>query len=580
MTPATPSQQETDSSSRLATIRRLYFYLVALVSLLVAFASFAGLLDILTSVWLGERGLVDVNTVDYVRNSVARSAGLLLVSTPLFLIHWGYMQRRQAEAGESRAAVRKFFLYTASAAALIPTLQSIYALLDGIIQSALGEPLATNDLWPSAWLYHLLLACAGIGLVGYFQSVLRSDGDLGHEDGWSGVFRRLYLAGIGLAALLMLLFGATGVLESSWQFLFDSFSGPATVGWWRVSLSNGLTLVLIGAFVRHYHWRRWSQIFDQNPDEARTGLRRLYLYAGVLIGALATLIPAASLLSETLLWLFGASTLPMSEVLDGLATPLAYIPVGIAIWFGYSRILSSEASRFDDSRESALVDRIYNYTVTATGLALLWLGAVDLLQAILDWLFVATNIVGAAASSSGRVWAQPLANGLSLLAIGAPVWSLHWRTVQLRATDSGEEGLAERASGPRKAYLYGVAFVAALLILAFLAQVIYRLLLVALGDPNAQVFSPETVAEAARSLIAVVVLFIHARAIRQDARLGVRLPEVEKRPGEDEIAQARQRIEELEGELAAARLALGQLEAATKSVEEMSAAEAPPSQAH
>jgi hypothetical protein len=153
-----------------------------------------------------------------------------------------------------------------------------------------------------------------------------------------------------------------------------------------------------------------------------------------------------------------------------------------------------------------------------------------------------------------------LATGLSLLAVGLPVWAAHWRVVQSVARSEGDEGRRERASLPRRAYLYGVALAGALLILYYLAQVLYRLLLVLLGDPNAQLMSGETVDEIARGAIAAALWAIHVLAIRTDLRLGAEEPEEEA--AGDAIARRtalEERIARLEAELAAARAELSSL---------------------
>jgi len=253
--------------------------------------------------------------------------------------------------------------------------------------------------------------------------------------------------------------------------------------------------------------------------------------------------------------IFGSGNSSMAELLDNLATPIAYIPIGIIAWVWHWRIVRDEAAAYGESHEGATVRRLYYYSVAAAGLVLLWLGAIDLLQALLDRLLVVNQ-----ASDSAPIWVDPLAEGLSLLVVGAPIWSLHWRAMQRVARQTDSAGNQERASGPRKVYLYGVALVGALLILFYLAQVVYRLLLLALGDPNANLFSAETVDNIARSAIAAILWGVHVLAIRGDSQLGTEAPEpAPVAVGEDREVLLK-RIEQLENELAAARAALAKLE--------------------
>ena len=119
--------------SRLTTIRRIYIYLVALVSFCTGLLAFAGLLRVLADIWFLPQSGVMVNAGGYVRDVIARNAGLLLVATALFLIHWGYANHRLSDSAERRAGLRKFFLYGALLASAILAYGSFYQLLDSLI---------------------------------------------------------------------------------------------------------------------------------------------------------------------------------------------------------------------------------------------------------------------------------------------------------------------------------------------------------------------------------------------------------------------------------------------------------------
>ncbi|MBK8050311.1 MAG: hypothetical protein IPK16_26330 [Anaerolineales bacterium] len=54
------------------------------------------------------------------------------------------------------------------------------------------------------------------------------------------------------------------------------------------------------------------------------------------------------------------------------------------------------------------------------------------------------------------------------------------------------QGAEERGALFRRIYLFGIALVGALVILFELAQVVYQLLLVLMGEPNTTLFSAET----------------------------------------------------------------------------------------
>jgi hypothetical protein len=541
-----------EQPNRLAPIRRLYFYVVALISLIAGLVGLDELLRFLSDRWIAAPILDSLYDADFARRMIAQNGGLLLVATPLFLLHWGFMQGHLDEPGERGAGLRKLFLYLVSAVAVIYALVNGYALLNGLANLALGEALNVSPLWPSAWLHHIAMLLVGVGLQAYFHTVLRNDGDYGQEQGLAGTWRRLYQTLTGLAGLGMLLQGGSDILGAGWQALFDTQTAQLTTGygWLRYQLSDGITFTLLGAILLRVNWQRWRAITEHSAVEATSALRRFYLYAAVVISALATLIPAANALRLVLLILLGSNLLTWAELPDRLASSLPYLPVGLAAWIWYWRFLRAEATQFGESSEGATVRRLYYYAVAATGLGLLWYGAVSVLQAFLDRFLVA---------SAGEFWLELLATGLSLLIVGAPVWAVHWQTAQRLARRADAAGAQERASLPRRIYLYGVALAGALLILFHLAQVVYRFLLLLLGEPDAALFSAATVNDLARSVIAAGLWLVHLLAIRGDARFGIVEATPSGTPVVADRAALEQRIARLEAELAAAKAALAAL---------------------
>ena len=537
--------------SGLTVIRRFYFYVVAFVSIVAGLVAFDNLLEALDDVWLGRRALYDVGGGAFTREVLAASGGVLVVAVPIFLLHWYFIQKRQDDPDERHSALRKLFLYLTSGVLVGFILFRAYALLEGIAALAFGQPVTASDIWPSGWLHNLLMLVAAFALEMNFRRIIRADGDYGRETESAGIWRRVYFVVAGLVGLGMILFGAAGIIETAWRTATSQVGGGqlgAAVNWWRhESLANGVALLLIGAVLARVNWQRWHALTAVNTHEARSALRRFYLYVAVTAAAVATLAPAAILLREALLLAFGSGAADPADLVRKLATPVAYTPVGAALWIWHWRFLQREAAEYGESEEGTVVRRLYYYVVAAVGLALLWFGAVDIVGALLDAL-------------SGGIWVEPLATGLSLLAVGAPVWALHWRAVQRVATAADISATAERASLVRRAYLYGVALVGALLILFYLARVVYRVLLFVLGDPAAGVLSAQTIDEIARALISAVLWGVHILAIRADGRMGETAPA----PQADvsaERANLAARIARLERELSEARQALQRLEA-------------------
>jgi hypothetical protein len=472
---------------------------------------------------------------------------------PIFLLHWRYAQAR-ADEDERRSGMRKFFLYVASMVSVGYALYFGFELLQGLGALALGEPPAYVDILPSNWLADALIVACALALQFYFHRILLHDGDYGTEQEGPATLRRIYQTVAGLFGLGLVIFGVGGMVETLLRQLLEATGRSVSQDWWRMAVSSGLAQTILGALLLRTNWQRWRTLAEQYPIEAQTALRRFYLYAAVVGGALAVLVPAAMLVNQALIQLFDPEALPY-EFWDVLATAIAFVPVGLGVWVWHWRYLEREATAYGEISEGATVRRLYYYAVAATGLVLLWFGAVNLVQAVLDVLLSQGRVV----TGSARIWVYPLANGLSLLAVGAPVWSYHWRAVERVARREDRTGQEERSSGPRKVYLYGVALVGALLILFYLARVAYRLLLVLMGEPGSALVGGEIAGEVARSLIAAVLWGVHVMAIRRDGQQGADAPP----PLVDAAAQRaalEERIRRLEIELSTARTELAALE--------------------
>lgn len=506
-----PTGQQTGSNAR-TFVRRLYFYGMALISLIVALIAIDNLVNVLDEIWLG--GSNTVYAIDgYTRDAIAGSGGVLLVAAPIFLLHWALILRRRDE-DELRSGMRKFFLYVASAVSIGFAMANLYSLLQGIARLAVGMPLSQSMIWPDGWLQALLMFVVAISLQLYLFSVAKSDGDLGQETGIAGTWRRLYQTAAGLLGLGLTIWGGIQLVDTVVRLLMGAAGMNLSVSWWRSLLGDSIGQLLLGVLILRINWVRWQSLATQYPQERQSALRRFYLYGAVVMGALAVLLPLSELVRALLLLLFRYEYLGDSAVLDVLATSIAAMPIGLFVWYWHWQFLQKEAASFGESTQGATIRRLYYYAVAATGLVLVWFGAIDLVQVALDWATGQSVVVG------DRLWITPLAAGLSRLLIATPIWAFHWQVVQRIATREDDAGRAERASGPRRVYLYGVALAGGLVILYYLAQVVYRVLLVILGDTSVSFTGAGPAGDLARCVIAGAIWALHIMAIRRDSQLG------------------------------------------------------------
>ena len=113
------------------TIRRLYFYLVAAISIEVVLWGTIGLL----------RSILSADKIVESASALAQALSLILVGVPIFLVHWVWAQRVSAKDDEEKtASVRAIFFYGILLGTLIPVVQNLLALINRIF-------LATANLY-------------------------------------------------------------------------------------------------------------------------------------------------------------------------------------------------------------------------------------------------------------------------------------------------------------------------------------------------------------------------------------------------------------------------------------------------
>src|SRR5690554_45373 len=110
------------------TIRRLYFYALALISLEVVIWGVINLLRTIVS-----RRLIGSSDL------LATGLSLVLVGLPIFLLHWRVVQQDAARDDEERTSyIRAIFLYGALFATLLPIVYAILAVVNRWLVTLLG----------------------------------------------------------------------------------------------------------------------------------------------------------------------------------------------------------------------------------------------------------------------------------------------------------------------------------------------------------------------------------------------------------------------------------------------------------
>ena len=186
------------------SIRGIYFYAVAFISLEVVMWGVIGLL----------RGIFSSQLVD-TGDALARALSLIVVGVPIFLFHWLWSQRAAAkDEEEGSAGLRAIFLYAVLLATLVPVVQNTLALINRLILGAANISTSRAFLGGfQTWQDNLIAILINSVIALYFWNILTGVWkSLTNFDIFADV-RRLYRYIWVLYALFMVVFGAQQILR-------------------------------------------------------------------------------------------------------------------------------------------------------------------------------------------------------------------------------------------------------------------------------------------------------------------------------------------------------------------------------
>ena len=476
------------------SIRRLYFYLVAFISIEV----------VLWGLILLLRSIFDDRVSSGGSDTLAQALALILVGVPIFLIHWLWAQRASArEEEEKTAALRAVFLYGILLGTLVPVVQNLLAFVNRSLlevtrldysRAYIGgyQTLSDNFI---AILMNLIVAA-------YFWSVLGNEWKtLPVKQNFSEV-RRLYRYIWMLYGLLMAVIGMQQVLRFLLYIPSDVLGNLRSE-----TLVNGIALLLVGTPVWIYSWRI---IQNSLSDSAEMGsnLRLGILYILALGGVITVITVAFNIVNEVILIILGESS-SFSEFLKGIGEPLSVgIPLG-AIWAYYGHWLNRHIQASGDQVQQAAMKRLYNYILAFIGLVVAVVGVGTLLTFIID---MATT----RGFTLGNYQRSNLASSLSSLIIGIPLWLMNWRPMQADAITEGEMGDHARRSVIRKFYLYLTLFASVIGGMATAVGLVYLLLRTLLSGEVDSDFAAQLLNLIQLLVLFSVVLIYHLNALRAD----------------------------------------------------------------
>ena len=419
------------------TIRRLYFYLVALISLELVLWGIIG---------LARSILVSLDAFQAGAAQLAQALALVMVGLPVFLFHWLMAERFTRQDMDERASsLRAAFLYGVLLGTLIPVVQNIIALVNRPV--LVGMSLSSQRAFvggSQVWTDNVIAILMNLLVAAYFLYILRRDWRvIQPADNYTDM-RRIYrwiwmLYGLGLTI--------TGV-DTILRFLLSYGVTSLGLGSQRHLVVNGIILTLVGAPIWVHAWSALQKSLSE-PAERRSLLRLGMLYLLSLAGAVVTLAAGGFIMDDLLRLVFGLHA-SIPAFVQSISEPLAVGVPFLGIWLYYGRILDRTMAEVSDTPRRTGMRRVYYYILSALGLTVAFIGLAKLVSFLVNRLFT----LGLA----GDQIFSMLSAALALMLVGIPLWLLAWRPMQVESLEEGDSGDHARRSITRKIYLYLALF--------------------------------------------------------------------------------------------------------------------------
>ncbi len=429
----------------IGTVRRLFYYGLAFVALMVAASGVILLVSGIVESLSGTRVLSGSET------ELALGLAMTLVGVPIWLLQWRFAQRATEEfPAETRAISRRLYVYLVLGVAAALGALGVVWLLSWVLgaREFEGTLIAFPLVWGAVWALHWRIAT---------QEVETTDG--------GRAIRRLYVYLVALYGLSMLAVSAGSVLHQALGAAYDGLFEPGAtlVGGraiWGDAVRISLAAAAVGGAMWGWHWLR------QARGDLESVLRQVYLHLfAVLGGAIAAVTALSVVLYRVLQWTIGVPD-AASDHFRFLAATLGTLVVGGGVWLYHWAVIREEAGAGIEGPEGAR--RVYNYVVAALGLGTLANGMVILFATSLGIMVseAQAELVGV------DWWRNPLSLAITLVAVGAPVWGFFWFGAQRQVETGAAE---ERTALSRRVFIYVVLGVALLVTLGSLSALLFTL---------------------------------------------------------------------------------------------------------
>jgi hypothetical protein len=478
-------------------LRRLYLYLVSAAGLNLLAAGLA---------LLGSNVLLFVFNDPYAQESRTQLAiytAMILVALPVWGVHFWFARRfAHRDPAERASALRRLYFYWACLGGAIGALVALTIAATNLIRPLIDTCTSTiytcpaNPNWlitsQAAWIAFVFIAIWAF----HYWIAARDRAAVG-ETGASATLRRWYMYVVLLVGLLVMLSGASGLIEVAWLKGIRSSLGDGRY------IGDPAGLLVAGAIVWGFH--AFAVGRDHVSDDRHSTLRALQGFIVVAVSIAIALAGASQILYYSLARAIGVAHPGgvSSDILGDLAAPGSQVLVYGVAWFLMRRRLALDARAQEADRQAA-IRRLYTNLAALVSLGAWAVGAGGLLWTLAEQ--IEAPIIGVKVND----WKDPVSLWITLLVVGGAVWVAHWRP---------SPWAADRQSLSRRLYVWAALLASVLVILGAGVGMLNALL--------QQVFSAHPMLAATSNLdfghyLAVIVVatavgVYHWRVLRADA---------------------------------------------------------------
>ncbi len=485
----------------IGTIRRLYFYGVALAALIMAANGIALVADDTLTVAFGDDVVVD--SVE----KLALGLALTLVGVPLWGVHWWFVRKySQKFPVERLSVVRKLYVYVVLGTSVTIAAFSAIGVLHWLLGTERfdGGSIARVVVFGALWAVHWWME----------ESEKPSTPE-------TLAVRRIYLYAAAAGSLGV---AATGLGQALAAILgegYDAVASTAILGGNTLTGDgpiDAIALVAVMAPVWALHWLVFAK------DDIESLIRQLYLYPYALLGGVVTvLVSVGFILYNVLVWAFGVPEQSSASAhFSGLSAAVASLIVGGLIVVYHAYVSRREVDAPVDTPFAP--QKSYLYAMTALGLA----GMVAAIGTVGTVVISLATATGEETISGADALRNAIALAITFGAIGTPLWGYYWRRIQRGLT---AQDPAQRNILPRRVFIFAVLGIGMLALLGSVSTLVF-VLFSAILEGNLSEFLGN--AQGAIAVLMPVVIFLpyYWLVYREDRRLAPD-DEGEKRPHKD-----------------------------------------------